>query len=68
MPELLKKKLEAKPSIRNAYAVMNSMGAMRGSKTTAKGRRIERKLRRRHRATMKDAGDALAAEDPILDR
>lgn len=63
MPELLKQKLEANPNIRNAYAVMNSMGAMKGSKITAKGRRIEAKLRRRRGRTAKEAGDALAESD-----
>lgn len=59
MPRLLKEKLQGK--VRNPYAVMNSMGAMRGSETTAKGRRIERKLRKRR--SMKEAGDALAESD-----
>jgi len=55
MPERLKKKIAAslkgKPSHKgrtaeeSAYAIMNSMGAMKGSKTTAKGRRMERKAR-----------------------
>ncbi len=49
----------------SAYAIMNDMGAMRGSRTTRKGRRMERR-------TMKDAGDALAksmrGDDPILDK
>lgn len=60
MPKLLKAKLQGK--VRNPYAVMNSMGAMRGSETTAKGRRIERKLKRKYRS-MKEAGDALAESD-----
>ncbi len=58
MPELLKRKLQRQKGVRNAYAVMNKMGAMRGSKITAKGRRIEAKLRRRR--NYKEAGDALA--------
>ena len=54
MPEKLKQKiagsLKGKPSFKgrtaeqSAYAIMNSMGAMRGSKTTKKGRRMEEKL------------------------
>lgn len=58
MPELLKAKLNAQKGVRNAYAVMNSMGAMRGSEVTAKGRRIEKKLRRKR--NYQEAGDALA--------
>ena len=30
----------------SAYAIMNAMGATRGSRTTDKGRRIEKKLTR----------------------
>lgn len=64
MPELLKKKLQAQRGVRNPYAVMNAMGAMRGSRTTDKGRRIEKKLRRRNRGrTAQEAGDALAESD-----
>jgi|GEM_PF-1742453 len=54
MPEKLKRKiagsLKGKPAYKgrtaeeSAYAIMNSMGAMRGSKTTRKGRRMEEKL------------------------
>ncbi len=74
MPEELKasiiESLKGKPAHKgrtreeSAYAIMSDMGAMRGPRTTRKGRRIERKI------TAKDAGDALAkaAEDPILDR
>jgi hypothetical protein len=67
VPEELKAEIEAGVRKRNrkkpnyqgrtaeesAYAIMNAMGAMHGSKTTAKGRRMEKKV--------KD-------EDPILDR
>jgi hypothetical protein len=60
MPEALKQKL-IRQGVDNPYAVMNSMGAMKGSKITAKGRRIERKLRKR--ASYKDAGDALARSE-----
>jgi hypothetical protein len=61
MPEALLAKLRAQKGVRNEYAVANAMGAMRGSKTTAKGRRIERKLRRKR--NYKEAGDALARSD-----
>jgi len=58
VPELLKAKLAAQSGVRNPYAVMNSMGAMRGSKVTAKGKRIEARLRKRR--SYREAGDALA--------
>lgn len=64
MPEELKASIEeslaGKPPYKgrtreeSAYAIMNDMGAVRGSKTTRRGRRIERKI------TAKDAGDSLA--------
>ncbi len=68
MPEKLKAEIEESVRGRNrtrpahkgrtpeqsAYAIMNDMGAMRGSRTTRKGRRYERKL------TAQDAGDAIA--------
>jgi len=54
MPEKLKRQIVAslrgKPSYKgrsaeeSAYAIMNSMGAMKGSKVTKKGRRMERKI------------------------
>ncbi len=37
-------KFKGRSAEQSAYAIMNSMGAMRGSKTTPKGRRMERKL------------------------
>lgn len=45
MPEFLEKKLKAKYGAKSKipYMVMNKLGAMRGSKETAKGRAMERK-------------------------
>lgn len=68
MPEELKAKIEESVRARNrtrpayqgrtpeesAYAIMNDMGAVQGSRTTRKGRRMERKI------TAQDAGDAIA--------
>lgn len=59
MPELLKQEIEQSVEQRNrkkprfkgrtaeesAYAIMQSMGAMHGSKITPKGERMEKKLR-----------------------
>lgn len=52
MPNFLEKKLEAgavergfsgKRAARYVYGTMNNLGAMRGNKTTAKGRAMEKK-------------------------
>jgi hypothetical protein len=45
VPEFLEKKLKQQYGADSAipYKVMNAMGAMRGSKETAKGRAMERK-------------------------
>jgi len=45
VPEFLKKKLEGQYGKDNpiVYATMNKLGAMHGSKETAKGREMERK-------------------------
>lgn len=61
MPEKLKKRIQGslkgrkrykgRSAEESAYAIMNSMGAMKGSKTTKKGRRMESKIK----------------DDPILD-
>jgi hypothetical protein len=66
MPEALLKKLRGQKGVRNEYAVANAMGAMKGSKTTAKGHRIEKKLRLKkpwRNRNMKEAGDSLAESD-----
>jgi len=55
MPERLKnsikgglkgnaKQFKGRTAEESAYAIMNSIGAMKGSNTTEKGRRMERKL------------------------
>ena len=54
MPEKLKKRIQGslkgrkrykgRSAEESAYAIMNSMGAMKGSKTTKKGRRMEQKV------------------------
>ncbi len=45
MPEFLEKKLESQYGKGNprVYATMNTIGAMHGSKETAKGRAMEKK-------------------------
>lgn len=45
MPAFLEKKLKARYGKNSAipYKIMNSIGAMRGNKETAKGRAMERK-------------------------
>lgn len=45
MPKFLEQKLKKEygPNSKVPYKVMNSIGAMRGSKETAKGRAMERK-------------------------
>ncbi len=45
MPEFLERKLKAEYGAKSPtpYKIMNSMGAMHGSKTTAKGRAMQRK-------------------------
>jgi hypothetical protein len=45
MPEFLEKKLKARYGAKSStpYKIMNSIGAMRGNKETAKGRAMERK-------------------------
>lgn len=53
MPDFLERKLRANvPAGVNAdryvYGAMNNMGAMRGSKITAKGRRMEKKHAKDH--------------------
>ncbi len=58
MPEELKKRIQGslrgrkrfkgRTAEESAYAIMNSIGAMKGSKTTGKGRKMERKLRERN--------------------
>jgi len=47
MPAFLEKKLKAKygQNSKVPYKIMNSIGAMRGSKQTAKGRAMARKHR-----------------------
>lgn len=37
-------KFPGRTAEQSAYAIMNHIGAMRGNKITAKGRRMERKL------------------------
>jgi hypothetical protein len=45
MPEFLEKKLKAEygADSKTPYKVMNKLGAMRGSKETAKGKRMQSK-------------------------
>jgi len=55
MPEKLKKRIQGslkgrkrykgRTAEESSYAIMNSIGAMKGSKTTEKGRKMERKLK-----------------------
>ncbi len=49
MPAFLERKLEAQygKGDPRVYATMNSLGAMRGNKETAKGRAMQRKHERR---------------------
>ena len=64
MPERLKKRIEGslrgkrrhkgRTAEQSAYAIMNSIGAMKGSKTTAKGWEMERK---RKLASMRWCGE-----------
>ena len=51
MPEFLERKLKREYGAKSKipYKVMNSMGAMRGNRITAKGRRMEAKHRRKSR-------------------
>lgn len=53
MPKFLEDKLKARYGAKSdiPYKIMNSIGAMRGSKTTAKGRAMEVK----HNQSMRDA-------------
>lgn len=48
MPEFLEKKLKARyeANSKTPYKIMNSIGAMRGNKETAKGREMEAKHER----------------------
>jgi hypothetical protein len=48
MPKFLEAKLKRRYGANSAvpYKIMNSIGAMRGNKITAKGREMERKHRR----------------------
>lgn len=54
MPAFLEKKLEAEYGKGNprVYAIMNSLGAMHGSRETALGREMEKK----HETKMKSSG------------
>lgn len=51
MPKFLEKKLKAEygQNSKIPYKVMNSIGAMRGNKETAKGRQMEAKHKRKIR-------------------
>jgi hypothetical protein len=59
MPKFLEDKLKAEyPNNPHAvYGTMNAIGAMRGNKETAKGRRMERKHRQKIGEIMKKAKD-----------
>ena len=49
---------EGRTAEQSAYAIMNSIGAVKGSKTTRKGRRMERKITDRRGRS--DRGEVLS--------
>lgn len=58
MPDFLERKLRANvprgvDPDRYVYGAMNNMGAMRGSKITAKGRRMEKKHAEKQASTLR---------------
>lgn len=58
MPEFLERKLKKRYGEKSKvpYKIMNSIGAMRGSKETAKGREMERKHKRDQKRGRKRGG------------
>ncbi len=66
MPKFLEERLRAEAASkgftgrradRYTYGALNNMGAMHGNKTTAKGRRMERKHAKRYGKTVRELLD-----------